>query len=130
MSAAATSRADDLTPLAEVEQAVQARAKDIALDMGTPAGRSALRALIDDELTGGTTTCAAAAAASASPTPSSSPSGLAQPRRYGPLTELLDDPDVWEIEINSPSEVFVKRHSGPAATTTRASTTTTTSPAP
>ena len=31
---------------------------------------------------------------------------------YGPLTELLDDPDVWEIEVNSPSEVFVKRHVG------------------
>ena len=25
--------------------------------------------------------------------------------RYGPLTALLDDRDVWEIMINSPSEV-------------------------
>jgi hypothetical protein len=41
---------DEVTPLAEVERAVQARAKDIALDMGTPAGRSALKELIRDEL--------------------------------------------------------------------------------
>jgi pilus assembly protein CpaF len=41
---------DEVTPLAEVERAVQARAKDIALDMGTPAGRAALKELIRDEL--------------------------------------------------------------------------------
>lgn len=28
------------------------------------------------------------------------------------MTQLLSEPDVWEIEINSPAEVFVKRHSG------------------
>ena len=108
-------RADDLTPLTEVEQAVQARAKDIALDMGTPAGRSALRALIDDELARWDDDVRRGRRSF----------GLTNPELvaerawrnlagYGPLTELLDDPDVWEIEINSPSEVFVKRHSGPS----------------
>jgi len=31
---------------------------------------------------------------------------------YGPLAPLLDDDDVWEIMINAPDEVFVKRHRG------------------
>lgn len=33
---------------------------------------------------------------------------------YGPLEPLLDDDDVWEIMINAPDLVFVKRHSGPS----------------
>jgi pilus assembly protein CpaF len=31
---------------------------------------------------------------------------------YGPLTALLDDDDVWEIMINAPDAIFVKRHAG------------------
>jgi pilus assembly protein CpaF len=31
---------------------------------------------------------------------------------YGPLGPLLDDPDVWEVMVNSPSSIFVKRHRG------------------
>lgn len=31
---------------------------------------------------------------------------------YGPLEPLLNDPDVWEIMVNAPDEIFVKRHRG------------------
>ncbi|MBV9932662.1 MAG: CpaF family protein, partial [Actinobacteria bacterium] len=31
---------------------------------------------------------------------------------YGPLESLLADDDVWEIEINAPDAVFVRRHQG------------------
>ncbi len=31
---------------------------------------------------------------------------------YGPLEALLDDDDVWEIMINAPHSIFVKRHRG------------------
>ena len=31
---------------------------------------------------------------------------------YGPLEPLLADDDVWEIMINAPDAIFVKRHSG------------------
>jgi pilus assembly protein CpaF len=31
---------------------------------------------------------------------------------YGPLQPLLDDDNVWEIMINAPGEIFVKRHEG------------------
>ena len=37
------------SPLLEVERAVQARAKDLALDMGRPEGMAALRSLLDDD---------------------------------------------------------------------------------
>lgn len=33
---------------------------------------------------------------------------------YGPLEALLADADVWEIMVNAPGEVFVKRHHGPS----------------
>lgn len=33
---------------------------------------------------------------------------------YGPLTSLLDDDDVWEVMINAPDAIFVKRHRGPS----------------
>lgn len=33
---------------------------------------------------------------------------------YGPLEPLLADDDVWEIMVNAPDEIFVKRHRGPS----------------
>ena len=33
---------------------------------------------------------------------------------YGPLESLLDDDDVWEIMLNAPDQIFVKRHLGPS----------------
>lgn len=33
---------------------------------------------------------------------------------YGPLTALLEDEDVWEIMLNAPDQIFVKRHRGPS----------------
>jgi pilus assembly protein CpaF len=104
---------DEVTPLLEVERSVQARAKDLSLDMGTLAGRSGLRDLIrdelarwDDDVRRGRRTFTL-----------TNPDVVAERAwrnlaEYGPLTELLAEPDVWEIEINSPAEVFVKRHSG------------------
>lgn len=33
---------------------------------------------------------------------------------YGPLASLLEDDDVWEIMLNAPDQIFVKRHRGPS----------------
>ena len=49
---------------------------------------------------------------------------------YGPLGPLLDDDDVWEIMINAPDAIFVKRHQGPSGYHHEPSTTTNTSSAP
>ena len=103
------------SPLVEIEQRVRARAKELTLDpAGDPAG-TALRALIDDELERwhdeyrrGLHGIEVA-----------DPVALAERAwrnlaRYGPLTALLEDDDVWEIMVNAPTEVFVKRHRGPS----------------
>ena len=99
--------------LPEIEFAVQQRAKSADLDMSTDAGRASLRALIDDELhrldddvrRGNRSEPLAN-------TPLLADRAWRNLAQYGPLTELLVDPDVWEIELNAPGEIFVKRHRG------------------
>ncbi len=110
----ATERADDdLDPLVEIEQRVQARAKDLSLDMGGPDGEAGLRALIDDEIA----RWAEGAKRGVRRFELADPDLVAERAfrnlaRYGPLTPLLDDPDVWEIMINAPDVILVKRHGG------------------
>jgi pilus assembly protein CpaF len=102
-------------PLVEIEQRVQERAKDVALDMSTAGGERALRDLIDEELARWTGEYKRGLR----------PFDLANPEivgerafrnlaRYGPLTPLLEDDDVWEVMINAPDQVFVRRHTGPS----------------
>lgn len=106
---------DSPTPVLEIERAVQERAKGIALDMATADGLAALRALIDDELDHWDDEVRRGHRAF----PLANRELVAERvwrnlADNGPLTELLLDPDVWEIEINSPSDIFVKRHAGPS----------------
>jgi len=101
------------SPLQEIERSVQERAKDAALDMAQANGASRLRALIDEE----------AARWADDHKRGIRPIDLANPELvaerafrnlagYGPLQPLLDDDDVWEIMINAPDAIFVKRHHG------------------
>ncbi len=101
------------SPLAEIEARVQARAKDLVLDLGTAEDRSALRGLVDDEI----------AAWAKQYQRGLRDHDLASPdlvadrvlrnlTGYGPLAPLLADDDVWEIMINAPDAIFVKRHLG------------------
>jgi pilus assembly protein CpaF len=104
-----------VSPLAEIERLVQERAKDISLEMSAPGGEAKLRALIAEE----------AARWRDDHRRGRRPFDLADPEqlverafrnlaRYGPLTPLLEDDDVWEIMVNAPDAVFVKRHAGPS----------------
>ncbi len=101
------------SPLVEIEAAVQERAKSASLDMADPGGPAALRGLIDDEV----------ARWSADHARGLHPFDLADPdlvsqrayrnlAGYGPLESLLDDPDVWEIVVNGPDQIFTRRHKG------------------
>ncbi|HEY6416454.1 MAG TPA: hypothetical protein VIX41_09460, partial [Acidimicrobiales bacterium] len=103
------------SPLVEVERLVQERAKGVSLEMSSEAGEAKLRALIAEEVTrwgdehrrGGR------------PFALADPDGVAERAfrnlaRYGPLTPLLDDDDVWEIMVNDPATIFVRRHRGPS----------------
>ncbi|MEO5678574.1 MAG: ATPase, T2SS/T4P/T4SS family, partial [Acidimicrobiales bacterium] len=101
------------SPLLEVERAVQERAKALALDMGQPSGRAALRSLLDDEIRRWDENVKRGVR----PHDLADPSGLAERAwrnlaGYGPLEPLLADPDVWEIMINAPDQIFAKRHTG------------------
>lgn len=100
-------------PLLEVERAVQGRAKSAELDLSVDEGHDRLRELIDEEIRRWDDDVRRGRRATAI----SDPDLVARRAwrnlvEYGPLTDLLADPDVWEIEINSPTEIFVKRHGG------------------
>lgn len=102
----------DRSPLVEIEELVQDKAKDLQLDLDA-GGRTTLRHLIETEIQnwiiafqrgvrGQDITDAEALAERA----------MRNLAGYGPLDTLLDDDDVYEIMINAPSSIFVKRHSG------------------
>jgi len=102
-----------VTPLLEVEAAVQTRAKKDALDLSSADGHDQLRSLLDEELRRWEDDYRHGRRS----VPIANPEALATRAwrnlvHYGPLTDLLNDPDVWEIEINAPTEIFVKRHRG------------------
>ena len=101
------------TPLAEIERRVQQRAKDEALDLGGAASRSALRSLVDEEIVRwnedfqqGERSFPLTDAELISERAMRNLTG------YGPLGPLLTDDDVWEVMVNAPDAIFVKRHRG------------------
>ena len=100
-------RADRTSPLADIEQRLLARAKELSLDVGTAEGRARLRALIDDEVSAWTDDYKRGLRRF----------DLAEPdvvaerafrnlAGYGPLEPLLADDDVWEIMVNGPDLVY------------------------
>jgi pilus assembly protein CpaF len=101
------------SPLAEIERRVQLRTKNGSLDVDRPGGRDALRALIDDEIAGWSTAYLRGAHEFDLPAPEIvADRAFRNLAGYGPLEPLLADDDVWEIMINAPDAIFVKRHRG------------------
>ncbi len=103
------------SPLLALEADVQSRAKDLSLDMADPAATERLEALVDDAIRAWSD----AHRRGHRPFDLLDPEGVADRvvrnlAGYGPLAPLLEDPDVWEIMVNAPDEVFVKRHRGPS----------------
>ena len=99
------------SPLVEIERAVQARAKDRRLDVGAGDGIEILHDLIDDEVRAWTEQHKRGLR----PYDLSDPELVADRAfrnlaGYGPLAPLLADDDVWEVMINAPDAIFVKRH--------------------
>ncbi|MGI8574504.1 MAG: CpaF family protein [Egibacteraceae bacterium] len=101
------------SPLAEIEASVQRRAQEDALDVAGATATRRLRQLIDEEV----------ARWSADYRRGLRAHDLADPEQvadrayrnlagYGPLEPLLADDDVWEIMLNAPDQIFVKRHTG------------------
>lgn len=104
-----------VAPLHEIEREVQEQAKDLALDLADATGARGLRRLIHQQI----------GEWNEQHKRGVRPFELTDVDRleerafrnlagYGPLTELLDDDDVWEIMVNAPDAIFVKRHTGPS----------------
>lgn len=103
------------SPLAEIERAVQARAKDVVLDLSQDGARAQLRRLIVDEVNRWSQDFKRGLREF----DLTDPEVIAERAYrnlagYGPLEPLLADDDVWEIMVNAPDEVFVRRHTGPS----------------
>ncbi len=100
------------SPLAEIEHRAQQRAEDLALDLTGAEGLARLRTLVGEEVERWN----AAFREGRRPLPLDDRSVPDRAVRnlagYGPIGPLLDDDDVWEIMVNAPDAVFVKRHRG------------------
>ncbi|HET9732693.1 MAG TPA: ATPase, T2SS/T4P/T4SS family [Acidimicrobiales bacterium] len=102
-----------VSPLSEIEHAVQTRAKASALDLSADGGPEALRELIADEVTLWQRAYERGDKSVAIPDQALLADRVFRNLAgYGPLEPLLADPDVWEIMINSPDLIFVRRHRG------------------
>ncbi|QXC62397.1 Flp pilus assembly complex ATPase component TadA [Aquihabitans sp. G128] len=100
------------SPLAEIEAAVQAQARSLALD--TRRDPDALRTLIQQAVDQWSIDHKRGIRAFDLADPQSLVErAVRNLTGYGPLEPLLADDDVWEIMINAPAEIFVKRHRGP-----------------
>lgn len=102
-------------PLAEIEARVQEQAKDADLDLDDTRTRAMLRALVEQEIA----TWDREHREGRRAEPLHDPIRLADRALrnlagYGPLEPLLADDDVWEIMVNAPDAIFVKRHRGPS----------------
>lgn len=103
------------SPLAEIEEAVHERAKQLVIDPDAPDSTAELERLVDAEVRRwnldfkrGSRDLELTDAARVIERVSRNLMG------YGPLEPLLADDDVWEVMVNAPDEVFVKRHKGPS----------------
>ena len=106
---------DFLSPLAAIEGAVQLQAKKLALDVGAADGPARLRALIAEEVARwGDDHKRGLRAFDLSDPDTVAERAFRNLAGYGPLEPLLADDDVWEIMINAPDAIFVKRHRGPS----------------
>ncbi|MEQ8840571.1 MAG: ATPase, T2SS/T4P/T4SS family [Acidimicrobiales bacterium] len=107
--------AGDANPLLAVERRVQDRAKDEAIDLDAERSTDALAAIIADEVE----TWNDDHRRGLRPYPLHDADlvverALRNLVGYGPLAPLLLDDDVWEIMVNAPDSIFVKRHRGPS----------------
>ncbi len=102
-----------LSPLAEIERNVQVRAKRLALDMDGDDGRERLRTLIVEEASRWSHDYKRGLRAfDLADRDAVVERAFRNLAGYGPLEPLLADEDVWEIMLNSPDSIFVRRHRG------------------
>ncbi len=101
------------SPLVEIEQRVLRRAKDESLDLDADGTAARLGEMLADEVSRWSLDFKHGLRDYDLPDPELV---VEKAQRnltgYGPLEPLLADDDVWEIMINAPDQIFVKRHRG------------------
>ena len=101
------------SPLVEIEQRVLQRAKEASIDLDAAGTAERLSALLREEVARWSLDFKHGLREFDLPDPELV---VDRARRnltgYGPLEPLLEDDDVWEIMINAPDQIFVKRHLG------------------
>ena len=101
------------SPLIEIEQRVQDRAKDEALDLDDAGARLALEDLVQEEVGRWNDDFRRGFRSFAlSDSEMVAERAIRNLTGYGPLAPLLEDDDVWEVMVNAPDAIFVKRHVG------------------
>lgn len=101
----------ELSPLQEIELAVQARARSLEVDARVD--RSVMADLVREQVAQWSLDHKRGIRSFDLPDPDRlTERAVWNLTGYGPLAPLLADADVWEIMVNAPSEIFVKRHTG------------------
>ena len=101
------------SPIAEIEQRVLDRAKAETLDLDAQGAAARLHELLIDEVRRWTLDFKHGLRPYDLPDPDLVVERASRNLTgYGPLDPLLSDDDVWEIMINAPDQIFVKRHIG------------------
>lgn len=96
-----------------IEELVQDRAKALGLDLAVVGGHNRLRDLVQTEIANWRLAFQQGHRSHDISDPETlRERALRNIAGYGPLESLLADDDVYEIMINAPSQIFVKRHSG------------------
>ena len=104
---------DATTPLIEIERRVTERAKELSIELDHGRADAALRQLIDDEIRRWDDDFRRGLRSHPLHDPDEvAERALRNVAGFGPLAPLLADDDVWEVMINAPDAVFVKRHRG------------------
>jgi len=103
------------SPLREIERAVQSRCRTETTGHERTTARAEMAVLVDEEIR----TWNRDHLRGRQPFPIDGTDALADRAvrnlaGYGPLEPLLTDDDVWEIMVNAPDAIFVRRHQGPS----------------
>lgn len=101
------------SPLEQVEASVQQRAKQLSLDVASGEGRDRLRQLLVEEVDLWQEGFRRGSRSFELGDPEAVVDrAFRNLAGYGPLEPLLDDGDVWEVMVNAPDAIFVRRHQG------------------
>ncbi len=104
-----------LTPLEEIERRVQERARRMSAGLDDQEAHTLLADLVNQEIKAWNDEYRIGARPfRIADTALLAERAMRNLTGYGPLGPLLADDDVWEIMINRPDAIFVKRHLGPS----------------